>query len=161
MKGDIILGGVYACMPTCMRRALAKAWHWCARRAGALNFSRVTEAPPSPGGVSCPPSPHGYGGTRSGILQETSEWVPPLDSELENTGVVSIGEYGLGPIIDADLVASLNEFFARCDLARAAGGISEGDRQFSGVSLPPGWWLDTGTYYWLPPEFRFGPESVQ
>ncbi len=70
-------------------------------------------------------------------------------------------DLAFGPLSEEYTRDSLRAFWGRCEIAAAAGGICECDRQ-AGFRVPPeGWWLDDLTMYWLPPGFRFGTERVQ
>lgn len=50
---------------------------------------------------------------------------------------------------------TIERFFERCRLARAAGGIALESVVDGKTKVPDGWWFDWQTEYYLPPNFAF------
>ncbi len=62
-----------------------------------------------------------------------------------------------------ELERAVIDFVWRCEMAKKVGGIALEDA-CEGKPVPPTWWLDRYTQYFLPPTVRLiyqGPETLQ
>lgn len=54
------------------------------------------------------------------------------------------------------IIILIGQFMDRCAAARSAGGISDFEA-CCGTPIPPGYWHDSSTFYWIPPNVRLLP----